>query len=71
MTAPQRTPPASMTPYAPSWGLYIYGTRAFFTYGGRLVATATVGTVAQETRIKGVYARLTGAHDAHGGPATP
>ncbi len=58
MTAQQRTPPVPMTPDAPAWALYIYGTRAFFTYDGRLIAEATVGTPAQEARILAVFHRL-------------
>jgi len=58
MTIPQPVPPAPATPYAPSWCLYIYGTHAFFTYGGRLVAEATVATPAQDARIEGVFHRL-------------
>jgi len=60
MTAMQQTPPpAPATPYAPSWGLYIYGTHAFFTYDGRLIAEVTVTTPDQEARIEGVFHRLT------------
>jgi hypothetical protein len=60
MTTQQQTSsPAPMTPDAPSWGLYIYGTHAFFTYDGRLIAEATVATPAQDARIMGVFNRLT------------
>jgi len=60
MTAQQQTSlPAPMTPDAPSWGLYIYGTHAFFTYDGRLIAEATVATPVQEARIIGTFDRLT------------
>jgi len=60
MTAQQQTsPPAPATPYVPSWGLYIYGTHAFFTYDGRLIAEATVATPAQEARLVSVFHRLT------------
>jgi len=60
MTAQQQTPPpAPATPDTPAWALYIYGTHAFFTYGGRLVAEATVATPAQDARIESVFHRLT------------
>jgi len=60
MTAQQQTSPrAPMTPDAPSWGLYIYGTHAFFTYDGRLIAEATVATPAQDARIESIFHRLT------------
>ncbi len=59
MTAQQQTsPPAPATPYVPSWGLYIYGTHAFFTYDGRLIAEATVATPTQDARIEGIFHRL-------------
>ncbi len=59
MTAQQQTsPPAPMTPDAPSWGLYIYGTHAFFTYDGRLIAQTLVATPDQDARIEGVFHRL-------------
>jgi len=58
MTISQPVPPAPATPYAPSWCLYIYGTHAFFTYGGRFIAEATVATPAQEARIEAVFHRL-------------
>ncbi len=71
MTVTQQTPPpAPVIPDTPAWALYIYGTRAFFTYGGRLIAQASVATQAQDARIARVYTRLTGAHAAHGGPTT-
>lgn len=59
MTTQQRTPPAPRTPHTPAWALYIYGTHAFFTYGGRLVAEATVATPTQDARIIGTFDRLT------------
>jgi len=66
MTAMQQTPPsAPATPVTPAWALYIYGTRAFFTYDGHLVATATVATPAQDARIVGVFHRLTGRTTTH------
>jgi len=59
MTAMQQTPPsAPATPVTPAWALYIYGTRAFFTYGGRLIAEATVATPSQESRCEGIFHRL-------------
>ncbi len=59
MTAQQQTsPPAPMTSYTPSWGLYIYGTHAFFTYDGRLIAEATVSTPSQAARIDAIFQRL-------------
>jgi len=59
MTTQQQTPvPAPMTPDAPSWGLYIYGTHAFFTYDGRLIAEATVSTPTQDARIDAIFQRL-------------
>ena len=59
MTMQQTAPPAPVPPYAPSWGLYIYGTRAFFTFDSRLVAQATVATPGQEARIEAMFQRLT------------
>ncbi len=39
MTATPQTPlPAPATPYTPAWALYVYDERAFFTFGGRLIA---------------------------------
>ena len=62
MTAMQPTPPpAPATPVTPVWALYVYAERAFFTYDGYLIASASVATPAQNARIEGVYARLTGA----------
>ncbi len=56
MTVTPQTPlPALATP---AWALYIYGTHAFFTYGGRLVAEATMATPSQETRINAIFQRL-------------
>ncbi len=59
MTISQPVPPAPATPYTPSWCLYIYGTHAFFTYDGRLIAQATVATPAEEARITRTFDRLT------------
>ncbi len=59
MTTQQTTLPSPVSPYAPSWALYVYGTHAFFTYNGRLIAWASVATPTQEARIKGVLHRLT------------
>ncbi len=59
MTATQQTPPpVPVMPDAPAWALYIYGTRAFFTYGGRLIAEATVATPPQDARIARVFHTL-------------
>jgi len=59
MTAMQQTPPpAPATPDTPAWALYIYGTRAFFTYGGRLIAEAPVATPTQDARIARVFHTL-------------
>jgi hypothetical protein len=58
MTAPQRIPPAPVTPSTPLWALYVYDERAFFTHGGRLIAQASVATPAQETRIDAIFHRL-------------
>ncbi len=54
--APAASPPA---PYVPAWALYIYEGRAFLTFDGRLVAHVAVTMPAQETRIEGVFHRLT------------
>jgi len=62
MTAQQQTsPPSPATPYAPSWMLYVYDEIAYLTFNGRLAATAAYHTSTEQTRINGVYARLTGA----------
>ncbi len=56
MTVTKQTPlPAPATPVTPAWALYIYGTRAFFTYGGRLIAEATVATPTQDARIEAIF----------------
>lgn len=57
MTA-QQTPPTPATPYVPTWALYIYDDRAYFTFNGRLEATATCRTPAQQARIEATLARL-------------
>ncbi len=62
MTPPAPPPPAAApaaTPYVPAWMLYVYHEQAFLTFNGRLVATATVTTPAQEARIEGVFDGLT------------
>ncbi len=59
MTISQPVPPALVIPDAPAWALYIYGTHAFFTYDGRLIADAPVATPAEDARIMGVFNRLT------------
>jgi len=58
MTAQQTSPPAPMTPYAPSWMRYVYDDIAYMTHNGRLIATATVATPTQETRIDAIFQRL-------------
>ncbi len=58
MTIPQLAPPAPAPPYTPAWALYIYGTHAFFTYDGRLIADATVATPAEDARITRTFDRL-------------
>jgi len=50
--------------------LYIYEGRAFLTFGGRLVATAAVETPAQESRIEGVFNRLSGRAARRSAPAS-
>ncbi len=59
MTATQQTPlPAPATPDTPAWALYVYDERAFFTYDGYLIASASVATPTQETRIDAIFHRL-------------
>ncbi len=41
--------------------LYVYDEIAYLTFNGRLAATAAYHTSTEQTRINGVYARLTGA----------
>ncbi len=57
---PQPQPAA--TPYVAAWALYIYEDgphqRAFLTFNGRLVASATCATPAQEARIEDLFHRL-------------
>jgi len=65
MTTPQTPAPSLVTPYAPSWALYVYGTHGYLTYSGGLIATATVGTPSQEARVRAMFARLTAS------PAAP
>ncbi len=56
----QRPAPASATaPYAPSWSLHLYDGRAFLTFDGRVQATATCSTPAQEARLIALLDRLT------------
>ncbi len=67
MTTAHQAPSTSTTPAAPpaaAWMLYIYPRsptspgRAFLTFNGRLVASATCTTPAQEARIEGLFHRL-------------
>lgn len=50
------------TPYAPAWALYMYQDgpreRAFLTFGGALIATATCTTPTDAARIEGLFRRL-------------
>ncbi len=57
MTAPQ-TPTAPAALYVPAWALYIYDDRAYFTFNGRLEATATCCTPAQQAKIETTLTRL-------------
>jgi len=68
---PHQPPPAPPVPapYVPAWALYVYETRAFLTFDGRLIATATVATPAQGARIEGVFDRL--AHGRAARRSTP
>jgi hypothetical protein len=59
---PQNAPAPPVTPYTPSWMLYVYDEIAYLTFNGRLAATAAYHTPTEQARINGVYARLTGAH---------
>ncbi len=71
MTHLPHQPPPPPAPYVPAWMLYVYETRAFLTFDGRLIATATVATPAQGARIEGVFDRLTHGHAARrAAPAT-
>jgi len=65
MTTQQIPSLASVTPYTPAWGLYVYDERAFFTFEGRLIAQASVTTPDQDARIARVFQRLTGRITAH------
>lgn len=72
-TPPQPRPAA--TPYVPAWALYLYEDgphqRAFLTFNGALVATATCATPAHEARIESVFNRLNTGHAARrAAPAT-
>ncbi len=64
MTTPQTPPPPRVPPYTPAWAMYVYGTHAYLTYSGRLIATATVGTPSQEARVRAMFARLLGVQEA-------
>ena len=50
--------PAAASPYVPAWALYIYDDRAYVTFNGKLEATATCRTPAQQARIETTLARL-------------
>lgn len=56
----QLTPPMKPSPaYAAAWSLHLYDGRAFLTFDGRVQATATCRTPAQETRLIVLLDRLT------------
>jgi len=52
--------PVPSTPYTPAWSLYVYNDIAYLAFNGRLAATAAYHTSTEQTRINGVYTRLTG-----------
>ena len=61
--APGRTAAPPCAPlYAPAWALYIYQDgpreRAFLTFGGALIATATCTTPTDAARIEGLFRHL-------------
>jgi len=60
MTMQQIAPPAPAPhPYTPAWSLYVYDDRGYLTFAGRVVATASVATPAQEDRLITLFHRLT------------
>jgi len=59
MTTQQIAPPAPSTALHTDWYLYLYDGRAFLTFDGRVQATATCTTPAQETRLIVLLDRLT------------
>lgn len=59
MTMQQLAPPAPSTSLHTDWYLYLYDGRAFLTFDGRVQATATCSTPAQETRLIALLDRLT------------
>ncbi len=62
MTMQQIAPPAPASPYTPAWSLYVYDDRGYLTFAGRVVATASVATLAQETRLIALFQRLSTTH---------
>jgi hypothetical protein len=68
-TTQQITPPSPVAPpttsYKPQWAVYVYVDRAYITYNGRLVATETCPTAAQEDRLVAVRDRLNHRDAAH------
>ncbi len=60
MTMQQIAPPAPAPhPYTPAWSLYIYFDHGYLTFAGRIVATASVATPAQETKLITLFEQLT------------
>ncbi len=59
MTMQQIAPPAPAPhPYTPAWALYVYDDHGYLTFAGRVVATASVATLAQEDRLIAIFDRL-------------
>lgn len=56
----QIAPPAPAPhPYTPAWALYVYEDHGYLTFAGRVVATASVATPAQETKLIVLFDQLT------------
>jgi len=68
-TTHQLAPPAPLaTAYTPQWAVYVYGATGFVTYDGRLIATETCATAAQEDRLVATRDRLNHRNAAHTSP---
>ncbi len=68
-TTPQITPPSPVAPpttsYKPAWAVYVYNSIGYVTFNGRLIATETCATAAQEASLVATRDRLNRRNAAH------